>query len=346
VLADCFEKHIFSYPETTSDLLNLSEIRNELKQLAQAPAYNAISESVFAPEQIEILRKRFDAFVTPALNILLREPRPYQKLVSQYLVALKDLNNKVTDNVRDTKTYRDSILFAFRRTTEKDLTNVRSVEADFESRIQISDYDNVFFLNIFQQGLLRAWAQLSTVVGKILEERPDVIAKAMVPVLDRIVFNESKPYLFKLNTYLQTLIYDGEKLRVNDTSREQMCNLILAAFSSPDADKLLAKTLSTLLKDQKKDDKIELSRAKIAFAAKTARAEYIDSLYSRIVDDMRKNWRFKNLTDAQIVYLDARENNESLREEYDDQLKKICDERLGEAKIGLSNQLGITAEEL
>lgn len=345
VIADVFSKYIFSRPETVEDLFNLSAIRDELKVSPTSPAYNAIDEESFGQEQIEVLKARFNDWLVPALNVLLQEPRPYAKQIDGFKKALEGLEEKIQANVPAAAAYRDEVLFQFRRCVDNDYASVKTAEIEFESSIGVSDYDQVYFLNVFQQGLLRAWASLSVVLVKELAVKPEIIARAMMPTLQRLVFNDSKCLLIKSNSYLQPLLFEGEKVRVNETSRLQWQHLILATFYSKEAQKLFGKELKVLIGDDSAG-KIAAAIQRVGSIATDALSEYLRALEDRLKDDFERNWKFKELDKEVMRYLMDRENDPERYEEYEGKIGNLVVEKLQQAKISLSNVLGIAVEEI
>jgi hypothetical protein len=342
-VADCLEKYVFNRPEVVEDLLNLSAIREDLKVAPNSPAYNEISEDVFGPEQIEILRERLAGWVTPSLNALFLTPRPYAALVASYKVALKALDEKVQQNTPGALSYREDVLFQFRRTAKNDYDSVKTAETEFESKIVISESDSVFFLNVFQQGLIRAWATFSKSLVKLLETKPETVAKAMVCVLELRLFNPSKQFLDRAHSYIQPLLYEGDKLRVNESTRTQWQNLILSCFYTQEAKVVMRKSLiQTLGNNEGVDKAIEI----IAARAKEALVEYLQSHKERIRDDYSKNWRFKELDSEVMRYLRERDGNDGLKSEFDDKIDQLVFEKCKQARTALSNVLGIAEDQL
>lgn len=344
-IADCFKEHIFRTASSTQEILALSAVKDQLKVSATSPAYNRIDEETFGPEQTTILNEQLMARTTPSLNILFTEPRPYARLIATYKSALAKLDQRVIENTAGAKSYRDDVLFKFRRSAGYDYDAVKTAEREFESGITIPQYDDTFFLTVFQQGLIRAWSTLSNALAVPSPLTPVDVARTMLPVLNRFVFSETRRTLEKSNSYLQLLLFEGERIRVNESSRTQWVNLILATFVSGEAQELLRKELTSRLGAQEQE-KIKAAHERVVEIASKAVKEYVDALNRRIAEDIAVNWQYKNLGEELELYLRERQGKPELQSEYEEKLQQLTSERSAQAKVALSNVLGLATSEL
>lgn len=346
-IADCFEKYVFDSATSTQEILalSLSPVREQLKVNPASPSYNQIQETVFSSEQIDVLKQQLAARVTPSLNVLFTEPRPYASLIGAYKKALAKLDEHVAENTAGAKSFRDDVLYKFRRSAGYDYDAVKTAEREFESSIVIPQYDDAFFLNIFQQGLIRAWATLSKGLAAISPLSPEDVARAMLPVLDRFVFSDTRRTLEKSNSYLQLLLFEGERIRVNESSRTQWSNLILSTFVSGEAQELLRKKFTAMLGAQELEA-VKTAQLRVAELAGKALKDYTDALEWRIAEDFAVNWPYKNLGEDLELYLRDRQGRPELHAEYEEKLSQLTSDRAKNAKVALSNILGLPASEI
>src|SRR5207248_11711145 len=110
------------------------------------------------------------------------------------------------------------------------------------------------FLSMLQQGVMRAWERVSVTLGRLLGEKPHIVASAMSRVLERYVFNDMKRLFTKANSYLQMRLFEGERIKVNDFTRPQWQSLILACFFPTGAQTILKKSLNELTSNSKTTD--------------------------------------------------------------------------------------------
>lgn len=339
-IADCFRDHIFKTAASTQEILALAAVKDSLKVAPTSPAYNRIDEETFGTEQIHALRQQLLQRITPSLNILFTQPRPYARLIAAYKNALDKLNERVTSNTAGAKSYRDDVLFKFRRSAGYDYDAVKTAEREFESGIAIAPYDEHFFLTIFQQGLMRAWASLANALAVVSPLTPSDVARAMLPVLNAFIFSETRRTIEKSSSHMQLLMFEGEKIRVNETSRTQWANLILGTFVSREAQELVRKELTALLGSQAQE-KIDASRERINEVCQRALKDYQSALEKRIAEDFEVNWPYKNLGEELEMFLRDRMGKPELRAEYDEKLSQLIEERTQQARIALSNVLGL-----
>lgn len=344
-IADCFKDYIFKTSTSTQEILALSVVKEQLKVSASSPAYNQINEETFGPEQTAVLNERLLSRVTPSLSVLFTELRPYARLIATYKVALTKLDQRVAANTAGAKSYRDDVLFKFRRSAGYDYDAVKTAEREFESGITIPQYDEAFFLTVFQQGLIRAWATLSNALAVPSPLTPVDVARTMLPVLNRFVFSETRRMLERSNSYLQLLLFEGERIRVNDSSRTQWVNLILATFVSGEAQELLRKELTARLGAQEQET-IKAAHERVVQIASRAVKDYVETLDRRIAEDFAANWQYKNLGEELELFLRERQAKPELHSEYEEKLQQLTEERGAQAKVALSNVLGLAATEL
>lgn len=344
-IADCFKDHVFRTAASTQEILALSSVKELLKVSPSSPAYNRIDEETFGPEQIEILKERLMARVTPSLNVLFTVPRPYARLIAAYKSALTKLDERVTANTAGAKSYRDDVLFKFRRSAGYDYDAVKTAEREFESGIAVTAYDETFFLTVFQQGLIRAWASLSNALAIVSPLAPVDVARLMLPVMERFIFSDTRRALERSNSYLQLLLFEGEKIRVNETSRTQWVNLLLGTFLSGEAQELVRKELTSMLGAQEQE-KIKAAHERVVEISKKSVKDYLDALDKRIAEDFELNWQYKNLGDELELFLRDRQGKPELQAEYTEKLDQLTQERTAQARVALSNILGLSASEL
>ena len=325
IISDVLDKNIFD-PKTgglTNTFLNLSERKIELESDENWTRVDSISNREFHPAQQEILQQQVATYLTPAISVLFSEPGPYKRKRLHLEAAKTWLDQQVVKMARGADVYRDQCLKHFRKWTRLDDISARSIEEDFEERCENEESDVPFFLNVFQQGMLRAWIEITrfTVNHGI---SPETNAKAFVRGLEKLCFAPAKGYFSSDQVYTRLSIYrDGGAVIVSESSREQWKRLILANFSNRDVWKSFAEVLSFQL-DEERMEELERELRKLN---EQSLFDFFEDLENAIQRDFEKNWKDREVTAQQQenirkIIVDHGDTSEEFKEFIASQLTK------------------------
>lgn len=345
IIGDVLTEYVFATKEPfTEILLNLKSRENDLQvEGTPAPTYDQLGEDNFHVAQIKVLTEQLKEHVVPAIEILLQKPRPFNLHIERVNKAKDWLWGQVDKEMNGARVYRDDVFLQFRRTTEKDLPSVREIERGFEGPIEkgMPEEDEVYFLNVFQQGLIRAWAKLCGKLVLKYEVSPAVVAESLVRGMELLVWAPEKRYFGPDRPHLQEVIYRGQRVVVKVTSRESWMNLILAALRNT---KVLEACLSGLRaggvpdgrKDAVKQDLLEIARA--------ASHEYVDAYEDAMLKDIKKHYFLKGFDEREINKL--RELERTDEEEFVERVRKLASTESHKGLKVLANLIGVNVAEL
>jgi len=345
ILNDCLRDHLYS-GGLTEIILNLPEVQKELEADESWPVYGDINEDTFHPGQINVIKRQIAKHVTPSLDVLFTQPRPYKLMKDKFDRALDSLDRMIESSTPGIRQFKNDYLFKFRKVRESDQDKVIDASRDFENQFSISDEDEIYFLNVFQQGLIRAWLSICEQLIRPFGQKPEILARSLVCALDKLCFLGSSDFFNNSNPHLQLTIYNGQRVLVNAPSKSQWKNLILSSFCNK---KVLEEFLGSLKKESGlEDEKIYEVEEIIDVTAKKSLSCFVDYLNKKIHEDIEKNWKFKDYDKQILTYLVQRENSKDAKfeEEFDEKIKSLVDEKLEVVKLSLSNKLGIKLENL
>jgi len=339
IITSCLGSEIFT--SLTELLLNLPEVKDKLESVDEFVPFGEISEDNFTQQQVDILKEQIDKYFTPALDVLFFKLRPYSELYGQFELAMKALNNKIQQNTPGFRQFKEDYLFKFRKVGKNDLAKVKDASIEFDSSFSIADTDNVFFLNVFQQGLLRAWAKLSEEIVRPFQVMPEIIAKCLVVSLEKLCLAPGSTFFDSKNLYQQQVIYNGQRVLVNDLSRAQWFNLILSNF----VNKRVVKSFTATMKDLHEVNQSELKvmSENLVKIGENSLNACLENLSDKITYDINKNWKFKDYDKQTMSFLIQREGSDdnSYKKEFAEKIDALINEKFEDAKLSLYNMLEI-----
>lgn len=343
IIADSL-KSIFEKSSSVQTLLRLTAVADKLNATS-GPPYSQICEDTFSADQDGFLKIQVADCVTPALNVLLTELGPYSDTVARFSKAVGKLTELIDNKTPGAKQFRDDVLYKFRNTTSNDIDAVKDVELQFESSLTIPENQKDFFLAVFQDGLMRAWAELCLVLVPMVEMSPMEVAKALTSAINAALCKTESAYLERSKLYFQPLLFEGEKVKVSETTRTQWKNFILAFLATDKAQAALETILTTLFVGDRKP-LLETAIKQIAEKAESALSCYLGTLQRALYADYDKNWRFKDLDEVDVAFLNARYGQQEHKMAYQEKLQDLSNDKFMLAKESLANALGRKTEEM
>ncbi len=310
IIADAVKEFVIN--SSCVQMLNLSEVDSELK-LHSLTGDSKITEDEFSKAQIPSIDQQIEKYITPSLSALFTEIKPYNNHIKIVLDAYKNLTTKIDDKIHGAETFHNDVLMQFRETTKYDEGNVRDIEESFNSDIieKSEDKDQFYFRNVFQTGLIKAWSILSRKLVVEVEKSPSDIANALTKSLNVGLFASEKDLFSPLHSYTQNILFNGQKIVVNNNSKTQISNLIIASLEKNNTIELFIETLNI-----EKAKENELKTILTAMAS-NAKKSYIDSFEDNIVKKIKKTYRFMDFDESDIELLEHLEKK-SLKGEKED----------------------------
>lgn len=340
IVADALEKYAFKTPPTTELLLNLRSATAALEAVHGAPKMKSIKEDVFSLAQLPTLRAQIATEVRPALEALFLSPKPYADLQDVYLKAFDWLQDRIKKGTAGAAAYCD-VLFGSRQIRKHDLASVTDVQDEFYKHF-FRDEERInsvkpYFLNVFQQALIRGWVLICTRVGE-----PSALktANAYVAALAALCFSPKENFFLSTQPYMQNTLYRGERVIVNEIAKLAWSHLILASLLHRDAIDDIAEALAT---DRKKKARMA---ERLRDLCQVSLVNYLTHHREETERFIARNWRYMELDATTKSFLTERadSDDETEREEFAERLKEVSDKRYRRAKEVLLNKLGLEAK--
>ena len=297
IVADVLERDIFDAATggMTCSFLNLTECRADLEIADSFPTIESISNQEFRPQQAAVLQRQISAYVTPALDVLFTKPSPYKRKIEKLISAKLWLDAEVSRMANGALDFRDQCLAHYRESTDLDYATVRPIEAEFEERCEHEEADNPFFLNVFQQGMLRAWVEISR---ELLRHSiaPVDAADALIAALEVIAFSNKKSYFSSEKNYTRLTLYrDGGAVIVTEVAKEQWKRLILMTLAATDAKEAFERSFD----DKLSVEQITAFREDIKPILEAAQSDFLEDFRKATQRDFQRNWKDRDLTAQQ-----------------------------------------------
>ncbi|MFZ6654763.1 hypothetical protein [Undibacterium sp. TJN19] len=306
VIADCITKYLFSDSRKgyMHSLLQLTEIKDQLVGSKDAVGYDQLDNSTFSTEQFSLLKSRVETRIVEPLDVLLREPRPYKELIASFTKKLFDFTEQEQKGIVGINYYLNEVLYKYRRCTKGDQQAPRDAEIEFESAIKGDDLDDaIYFKLIFQQGLMRSWAEYATSLSKY-KLPAKISAQSLIAGLEVLCFKKGARFCEPSNLYTQALIFEGQRIVQNETSRKAWIHLLLATLMSTNVRKEIADFI------QKNVTEIELAslESTLLKLGEENADEYLELYLEAAEGDIKRNWRYRDLSREdmdQLIELEA-----------------------------------------
>jgi hypothetical protein len=349
IIAEALQQFIFRGSQDNNNgytytLLKLSEIDKQLSKQAESLVPQSITEDRFDADQLDLLKGQIEKYVTPSLDILFRLPSPYKLLRNAFVEAVKKLDMDVAAGKLGAAQFKNSVLCKFRTTNELDQEPVKGMEEIFNGFFHHESLDEIEFFrrNVFQQGVIRAWAKLFFALKGSKGLTPASVAEGLVNAMEVICFEKKKQYFSFYREYTQNVIYRGAKISVNESSKHSLRQLILATFANDLVRKAFLRRLPVRPKEKKT---IEDALHKIGFEAAS---DYLTTFQQKAIHHLKRNWKFHDLNLEDEQYLQERVDSKEADKirQFQARIGDIAEAITDKAKSILANVIGIKASGL
>lgn len=339
IISDTLAEHAFDQKSAglTPYILDLKARAKTLETDDGVPA-TEISNENFSVSQIETLRELIRDKVAPAMLTLFFLPKVYHKRVLAFDNAVKWLQGEISQNKEGAEHCKVNIIDQYREANKLDTAPSIDMYSGFKRKVteaSCDDEDSVYFLNVFQQGLIRSWINLSKILFNEGIE-PEKLAEALVKALEISIMDPSKRLLDPSNSYTQKILYNGGRVNLTKSSKRAWTNLIGATMAN-------TKVRKSFIERCGKQGGFETS---LCAYGEESHKDYLDELRGTIHADFRKNWRDKELDEQIIQQLETLEQgashgDETASEELNRIIQEYAEKRYKDAARKLSASLGI-----
>ena len=339
IIADTLKKFAFdSNDGSTKTLLNLLSISDKL---GEEPIIDDIAEDNFSLAQAEVLKKQIGQNFAKGLACLFTKPRPYKERIDAFSESIGTLNNEMGENIQGAKTFHDKVLLEFRDTNKFDSPEVKDSEKRFEESVKITKTDSIFFNNVFQQGFVRFWLDLSTDLAS-MELSPLDCAMFAVGVSNDLIFKQGMDIFSSDRSYGQKLLFSGIKILVGDRAKRNWHRLIYSNLLNAQARKIIAREA---IKLHSKID-VDTLYDKLHDRAEKYLSDYKEDLKKVVRRDFENNWREKIDKQERIMEIESllnrvAEGNSDADQEWDNFVSLHVDELMVNLSEKLEGSLGM-----
>lgn len=349
ILGECFSEKLFN-PKTggyTELLLKLSEAKESLEKDNNWPTYSEINEDTFDPGQVDVLKSQIDKNFTPAIDTLFSKAAPYNEMWRKFQSAVIELDKLIEKNVPGAKQFKEEYLFKFRKIRDNDQESVKDIEREFEKTFVLTEGNDVYLLNVFQQGFIRAWVCLCKHLTKEFDLSPYEVAELYTEALNKFCFDSSRMFLFWGQPYLQTLLFNGPRVLITQNTKDQWVNVILSSFIEKTTRSAFIEKLK-IMKTTIDISKINKIDQRISELARTSAKGYFEALEKKTKDDIVKNWKYKDYEEQIKQFLATREGleDDDSKQQFENKIQDLVKYKILEAKTIYSNLLSLSLSEI
>ncbi|MEA9589196.1 hypothetical protein VC279_19915 [Xanthomonas sp. WHRI 10064A] len=332
VIASVLERHLFDSPKIAPAMLHLADIEGQLENLD--PDYDPSGMRNDSPplRVRPLVEEQIDKYLTPALDHLLRDLRPYKDIESRLERAWLHLSQRADKDDAGSlalQAYLSRYVY-----NEKQMTNefAPAAWAAFKNDTLMPHADAVFGRHAFQQGYLRTWLALHLEMDA---HRVDAIdsAKATVAALDAFVTGPGANYLGEEQPYARRVLWKNGNINFGAAwTRDAWTDIQLSTLVRRDVRDVLIGQLG---------DSIAVNQ-RAAFAARIyqvgleAALRYTAVLKTETVREVRRN-----LADffGEAVAGNLRAIRQTNPDDFDREIAKMAGDRFDEALMHFANKL-------
>ncbi|WP_188252566.1 hypothetical protein [Stenotrophomonas maltophilia] len=234
VVSEVLKAYLFEPTGLASKLLELRSVEAEFA-LAD-PNFNpdGVSDQRRGPAVSQVMRERLRSTIVPALTRLLRGLPPYAQQEARLGQAFARLKEQ-RDNRNLAFTSLSNHLDRFTYEYDGDANGpVQGAYADFRAWAKVPSEQDVFFLSIFQQGLLRMWLRVGALRNVSAIEAARITTDALGAFVADIGPGRTV-YLSPDLPYCQRTLWRREKVNIgSDWARLAWSDVLIATMVRKD----------------------------------------------------------------------------------------------------------------
>ncbi|TWJ26537.1 ParB N-terminal domain-containing protein [Geobacter argillaceus] len=300
IIADALRNYVFNNKKDskTFNLLALGTRKDELEKHPNSTSIYYITESEFDVEQAYILRELAKEYVVPCLDWLLLKPTVYRHIQDKYLKAIDVLEANVEKGKDGWLTFK-KLIKDFKESNKLSPEAAILAERDFNKEIILDKGIDTYRKNVFQQGYIRVWAQVSDYLITEYEISPFITAKAMVAAYEKLVFDYRRNIFDKDQAYANLILYDKTgKPNVTSRGKQAWSEILMSFYIENKTSNEFIKALKSELGEAFDPDKSKNVVDKLTAWSQKALASYSSEFLEKIEKDYNNNWRIKEFPKA------------------------------------------------
>jgi regulator of replication initiation timing len=339
IIYDVLQLHFFN-AGIASSILELATpvISNDDEEFQ----LSEITDKIFGNEVADsVVKDKIKNILVPSLNILFRTPSPYKSLEDSVRSAFSRLSHSERDNHPSFSSLKNDYISKYiYRLEEIHEDRVKACLQDFQSWIQSNEVDNIYLLHAFQQGLVRSWISISTILGRF-GVNSVIVADALVKGFEILILSTNRNYLGSSRLYTRKVLWKNERVNFSaNWSRAAWHQILLIALLHKDT---RIKILD-VLKEQPNFNHEQCTDVDDALfqLAKSQLEDYIDRLNEELFKDTKAN--LVDIVSSEVfISLQSKHLSKEVSDKkiFDQEIRKISDNRVDEATTELANILQV-----
>lgn len=332
IVASILENHLFGVPRLGAAMLKLGECETELEEVDPEFEPSGMRNQVAGLRVDPIIRRQIDLHLTPALDVLLRQLRPYQDLetrLDKAFTKVKQQSERGNPASASLITYLGRFVYNEREMFDELAQGAWGV---FKADNQVPDNDIIYMRQAFQQGYIRFWL---TLARELIHQGVDNmhIVHAAVAASNVFVASHNFDYLSEHQSYTRRVLWKNDTINFSaNWARDAWTDVQVAALLRTD----VRETLMEQLKTAMTEDQLRNFDRRLYALGTEAALRYSSTLLDQILRDVKRNLAdFFGETEAGALR-DMRKSDPAAFEEI---TGKMAMEKFEEALTRFANQL-------
>jgi hypothetical protein len=338
------EDHLFSQG-TAPSLLQLEDHAEAFGEADPDFSWDGLTDRTQNPKVDEIVKRCIEERLTPALDIILRTPSPYERLESSLGQAYEKLQKKTDDNNGSFLGLKKSLNSYIYKEDEIFEESARAAYVDFKGWLMLDAADRLYFFSVFQQGLLRFWLNMAILL-KPYNVDASLAATAAVAGLEKLVFSTKDRYLNSDNKYTRRTLWRNENVNFTSAWAKN-------AWSDLIGTSVLRQAVRTAIIAAIADFKplAEEAKSELDQVLKDVGTQYAQRYCERLLEELKKETKLalSDFFNEELVsQLRAQKGSAKLedRQAFEKTVKQKAEERFRDSINELAEKLQVKTESL
>ncbi|AKC79857.1 hypothetical protein XB05_14630 [Xanthomonas arboricola] len=338
IIAGVLESYLFNAPRMAAFMLRMPDVADEIEALDAEFNANGLRNTPPPLRVRKIVEAQIDRHLTPALDHLLRNLRPYRDIESRLARSLQKMTESAGKGVAGSiglQAYLDRYVY-----TDNEIFEdfAKAAWSAFKNETQIPYSDAIFARAAFQQGYIRFWLTLQR---DLMPSQVDALtaARAAVKATDAFAANPESQYLADDQPYTRRVLWKNENINFSTAwARDAWADIQVAALLRDDVRAAVIEELGDM--DEPTAERVV---QRLRQTGLQAAQDYTAVLKQEILKDVKRNLG-DFFGEAQAGNL--KEIRQTQPDVFDEEVGKMANERFEVALFRLANMLKSEAIDL
>jgi hypothetical protein len=337
--------HLFAQEGTAPDLLQLEQCVDDFAVIDSDFSWDGLVDRTQNSKIDLIIRRQIDDILISALDTLFRSPTPYNRLETALGEAFNRMQQKVAENNSSFIRLKSLLAAYIYREEEMFEDSARGAFVDFKNWVKIESDDRVYFLSVFQQGMVRFWLRMAAIL-KPFELKSDAAAKITIAALEKLCFVQKNRYLSVGKKYTRRTLWRNENVNFTSSwAKKAWFDILVTSLLH----RGVLEEIDSLLQDQFNISPEDRSRinAQLVHTGFRSAGEYCSRLRDELIKETRQSLEefFGDERAGQLRALKI-SGKEGDRKEFESTTLKKAETRFLDALSELADQLELKTDDL